>query len=187
MKVIIITRNEPRHMYFANQICRRFAVAQIFVETPAGYWQKVLKTKSVSYILNYWYKQQKNTLLRVKRKEAEYFFGKDISPAFERQDLVQAVANINAVGLAQNIKGLKPDVVLTFGCSVLAKEFLNTASQGIINIHSGIVPEYRGVDCVFWSMYNNQFSMVGSTIHFVNERIEVINQRLVPKAGIAKL
>ena len=48
----------------------------------------------------------------------------------------------------------------------LSKDFLAIASNGIINIHPGILPDYRGCSCVEWALLNND--MIGNTAHFMD-------------------
>ncbi len=172
MKVLIITRDEPRHIFFANELCRQFNVTKVYVETTGGYWQKVLKTRSVVYALNFIYKRFKNCLFKVFKKEREFFFGFEGKSIFAHEDRVVRIASINAPGVRNQIASLQPDLIATFGCSVLKKDYMGIAPLGIINIHSGIVPWYRGVDCVFWSLYNNDLSRLGCSIHFINEKID---------------
>jgi len=43
-------------------------------------------------------------------------------------------------------------------------------SIGIINCHSGLLPDYRGCSCVEWAIYNDD--PVGATCHFVDSGID---------------
>ena len=36
----------------------------------------------------------------------------------------------------------------------------------------GIAPYYRGVDCNFWALYDNNPHLVGSTIHYLSNNID---------------
>ena len=41
-----------------------------------------------------------------------------------------------------------------------------------INIHAGISPYYRGTDCNFWALFDNNPHLVGSTIHFLSRGLD---------------
>src|SRR5690606_41352026 len=57
------------------------------------------------------------------------------------------------------------------------------APLGAINIHTGITPEYRSADPIFWALYNGDTRNVGVTIHHVDAGIDtgaIIHQDTVP-------
>lgn len=49
----------------------------------------------------------------------------------------------------------------------ISKKTINYFKKGILNIHPGILPNYRGCTCVEWAIFNND--RVGNTIHLMNE------------------
>jgi methionyl-tRNA formyltransferase len=49
----------------------------------------------------------------------------------------------------------------------LGPEMLAAARQGVINVHPGVLPKYRGASCVEWAIYNDE--AVGNTAHFMTE------------------
>jgi len=49
----------------------------------------------------------------------------------------------------------------------LIANVLNKPRRGIINVHPGILPNYRGACCVEWAILNND--QVGNTSHFMAE------------------
>ena len=54
---------------------------------------------------------------------------------------------------------------------------------GIINLHSGLLPEYKGVMASFWSLLNSE-SHLGTTLHWVTDSKidsgQIISQRAQP-------
>lgn len=46
-------------------------------------------------------------------------------------------------------------------------DVLNSVPQGVINVHPGVLPKYRGASCVEWAIYNDD--RVGNTAHFMSE------------------
>lgn len=49
----------------------------------------------------------------------------------------------------------------------LNKAVLQSIPQGVINVHPGLLPKYRGASCVEWAIYNDE--RVGNTAHFMTE------------------
>jgi methionyl-tRNA formyltransferase len=67
---------------------------------------------------------------------------------------------------------LKPDVIAVFGTSLIRGPLLGMGRFGMINLHGGLSPEYRGADCTFWALYNGEPEQVGCTIHFIDAGID---------------
>jgi len=70
-----------------------------------------------------------------------------------RNECVKWIENINA------------DYVFVYGTGIIGKKVLSLPSVQALNLHTGISPLYRGSDCAFWPLYNNEPLMVGSTVH----------------------
>ena len=64
---------------------------------------------------------------------------------------------------------------MVFGTSLLKGALLEKGRLGIINLHGGLSPEYRGADCTFWALYNQQPEKVGCTVHYINAGIDTGN------------
>ena len=45
-------------------------------------------------------------------------------------------------------------------------------SQKAINIHAGVSPYYRGTDCNFWALYDDNPHLVGATIHLLSKGLD---------------
>lgn len=81
----------------------------------------------------------------------------------------QAMTNINSEeGLAQ-LRATQPDLILSirFG-QILKAEAISTPEMGVINLHSGLLPAYRGVMASFWAMLN-QAPQIGTTVHWITD------------------
>ncbi|TQV72346.1 formyl transferase [Aliikangiella marina] len=76
--------------------------------------------------------------------------------------------DINQVTGLEKLTAEAPDLILSvrFG-KILKSPAIATAKLGVINLHSGLLPEYQGVMATFWAMYN-QASHYGSTLHFID-------------------
>ena len=65
------------------------------------------------------------------------------------------------------------DLFIVFGSSFikgkLIEELLKRRS---INIHMGVSPFYRGSSCNFWAAYEENFHLIGSTIHLLSKGLD---------------
>ena len=44
--------------------------------------------------------------------------------------------------------------------------------KNAINIHAGLSPYYRGSDCNFWALYDDNPHLVGATIHLLSKGLD---------------
>ena len=56
------------------------------------------------------------------------------------------------------------------GARILKAEVIDCFPKGIINFHPGIIPNERGLDALFWSIYNNH--PLGVTAHLIDKYID---------------
>lgn len=79
--------------------------------------------------------------------------------------------NHNSSILTNFIKKEKTDLIVNLGTPrILKKNILKAAHIGILNCHPGILPYYRGCNCVEWALYNND--RLGNTCHLMTEKID---------------
>ncbi|GAB4178134.1 MAG: hypothetical protein OHK0026_04680 [Rhodocyclaceae bacterium] len=169
---LILCGRSPRHLHVANRLCRAANVLAIVHETGT-HWNaakvlRLLKPANLARKLWRW--------LRDRRRyagggEAKFFFG-DAPPVLERTDLVVEVPHINDPRVVALADRLRPDLICVFGTSLIRGELLEKGRLGIINLHGGLSPEYRGADCTFWALYNGEPEKVGCTLHFIDAGID---------------
>lgn len=75
----------------------------------------------------------------------------------------------SAEGVAR-IKNLSPDLIISvrFGL-IIDQPVISIPQYGVINLHSGVLPQYRGVMATFRAMLNGD-SDIGSTLHYITDR-----------------
>jgi hypothetical protein len=172
LSVMILCGRAPRHLYVANRLCRAGKPVAIVQET--GRRWTVGKLLKLTRPANAWRKGWR--WIRDRHRyagngEAQFFFGEG-TPMLERRDLLTEVPHINDPRVAELAQRLKPDVIAVFGTSLIRAPLLGTGRLGMVNLHGGLSPEYRGADCTFWALYNGEPDKVGCTIHFIDTGID---------------
>jgi folate-dependent phosphoribosylglycinamide formyltransferase PurN len=82
------------------------------------------------------------------------------------------VDNHNSESVISIIKETGTDCLLNAGTPrKLNKRIIDVCDHGIVNIHPGILPKYKGCSAVEWSLYNDD--KVGNTAHFMTEEYDV--------------
>ena len=77
--------------------------------------------------------------------------------------------NINEADGLATLKSTEPDVVLSIRYGVILKEaVLSVPEKGVLNLHSGLLPDYKGVMATFWALLNGE-QRIGTTLHFIDD------------------
>lgn len=53
---------------------------------------------------------------------------------------------------------------------ILKKNTFDATPRGVLNVHPGLLPDFRGCTCVEWALYLDK--KIGNTVHFMNENID---------------
>ena len=70
---------------------------------------------------------------------------------------------------------LEPKVGFVFGAPLISKKIYNIPKFGCVNIHTGLVQYYRGVDSSSWALYDNALDRIGTTLHYIDDSIDAGN------------
>ena len=172
LRLLVLCGRSARHLYVANALCRAGEVVAIVQET-GGDWTRG-KTLKKLRPANLWRKAWR--WLRDRRRytgnpEAKFFFP-DAAARLDHPERVREVPHINHPDVLTLARELQPDLICVFGTSLIRGELLKEGRHGIVNLHGGLSPEYRGADCTFWALYNNEPDRVGCTLHYIDAGID---------------
>ncbi|MFC7276045.1 methionyl-tRNA formyltransferase [Paractinoplanes rhizophilus] len=88
-----------------------------------------------------------------------------------------------AEGLASALAGYRVDLLVVYGFNwKLPASVLGTPRFGVVNIHTSLLPRYRGPAPVLWAIRNGD-PEIGVTIHRMDERFDT-GPVLVQRGGI---
>jgi len=76
---------------------------------------------------------------------------------------------INSSDSIARIHTISPDLIISIRYGgILNYECIKIPKQGVINLHSGILPKYKGVMATFWAMLNGE-ETIGTTLHTIDD------------------
>lgn len=82
------------------------------------------------------------------------------------------VENINDDRYRAHVEVLSPDVIVSVAATQkIEGALLDVPSDAAINIHSSLLPEYRGVSPGFWNLLNDE-EQTGITVHYMDEELD---------------
>lgn len=176
LRVLVLCGRSPRHLHVANVLCRSAEVVGIVQEGGSELsWGKLARLMRPRTLLPKAWRWLRDRRRYAGHREAAFFFG-DRPPRLDRPELVHEVAHINHPDVLRLVRELRPDLIAVFGTSLLRSELLQLARQdgrlGIVNLHGGLSPEYRGADCTFWALHNGEPHKVGCTLHWIDAGID---------------
>lgn len=86
-------------------------------------------------------------------------------PIFQPED-------INSEIIFSKVKELNPELIVSMSYDqILEKKLINFPENGIINVHAGMLPYYRGRSPINWAIINGE-DCLGLTVHYIDENID---------------
>lgn len=79
---------------------------------------------------------------------------------------------INSAVVEKRIRDFGPDVLLACVAPILRPNVFRIAPHGTINVHHGLVPNYRGEHTLFWPLYYRDYDHVGVTVHYIDDGVD---------------
>ncbi len=143
MSYFAITSNHPRHVKFLETLYDRIDLSLVIVV-------------------------DKGPILH---EEADYFQS-DLSLLHRKNVLMCDKFQLHSKFVLRTIENLKPDVGFVFGAPLLKEELFSIPEYGCVNIHTGLVDHYRGVDSTYWAIKDERLDLVGSTLHYIDNSID---------------
>ena len=174
MNIIIITSNSIRHNYFKIMFAHsiKLNVIKTFVESKDLLNLDIIRNSELDD-LN---KSHFDT-----RHNIEYDFFSDIINTLPDKSNSKYIdkGDINQEIIINEIYSLNPDLIITYGCSIIKPKLINLFRNKILNVHLGLSPYYFGAGTNFHALVNNEIQFFGYTFMFIDEGIdtgEIIHQ-----------
>ena len=198
-KIVIITANEDRHIYFRRKIgkFKNFTICLCLSENN-------LKRQSTQFFKIKKKNKIKSHFLKRRNFEKKYF-SKYIKRTKEINNLkiIERGQFNYDKKLIKEIISLKADYLFSYGCSIIKNPILKHFKNKSVNIHLGLSPYYLGSATNFWPFVNDKLQFVGVTfmklesgidngpiIHQIrpkfkhNDNVHTVGNRLIKESTI---
>lgn len=178
MRVVLLTQDEPFYLaeninYLIKNLPKNVSIvsAILFDASPFGkketFWNKAYKTYSlfgIGFFIHYGYKF---LLARLNKK-------KSVPHVLKNHGVTQIrlAKNINDPESLEIINSFNPDLLISIaGNQIFKSKLINLAPKGCLNLHTALLPKYRGLMPSFWVLKNNE-KETGVSVFFVDEGID---------------
>ena len=186
MKIALFTRTGFHHTYFINRLQERFGIYCVVRE---AYPRIKREGPVVSFVRNLRMRRQDQ------RKDEAFLrdFNERYSVGFRFHTMLKdylksafdlvverpgtryvdvECGEINGNSFASFLEELRPDLVVVLGSSVITPRIISIPAGGMINIHSGLSPYYRGTWSYGWPIVNREPEYIGVTVHRIDPGID---------------
>ena len=178
MNICILTQNDPFYLaqqldYLFHRIPKgaRVTGCVVFDVSPFGKQEsiveKALKTREIfgnGFFLRYGMKFLRSKL-SISHK---------VDHILKRHGIekIEIEGSINTEESLEKLKSYDPDLLISIaGNQIFKKPLLELAPEGCLNLHTALLPKYRGLMPSFWVLKNNE-SYTGVSVFFVDEGID---------------
>jgi len=83
----------------------------------------------------------------------------------------QKVPNVNSLESKKFLRRLSPDIGLSLGNRIISRNIFSMMPLGILNLHHGMIPYYRGGPPCFWELFNGE-KFLGVSVHRIDSRLD---------------
>jgi methionyl-tRNA formyltransferase len=178
MRVVFITQDDPFFLaenfdYLLSGKPEHFEAVGcvVFKATPfckkESFLDKCRRTRAVfgaGFFLRYSMKYLLNKLDK----------GKDLLKVLEKHGVpvIDIEGGINSEQSLEKIRSYRPDLLVSVAGNQIFKEnLINLAPKGCLNLHTALLPKYRGLMPTFWVLKNGE-KFTGVSVFFVDEGID---------------
>jgi methionyl-tRNA formyltransferase len=167
MKITLFTSNKNRHNYLINLLSNVCDELWVIQECTTLFLGKSENKDLGSEVVRNYFSNVKKAENKIFKKEYVHKDSKNI------KILPISYGELNNLSLTYLENFLKSDIYAVFGSSYIKGDLIDfLVSQKAINIHAGVSPYYRGTDCNFWALYDNNPHLVGTTIHMLSKGLD---------------
>ena len=163
MNITLITSDQIRHNYLVNLLSNIATKLNVIQEKK----KKKLNQNKISNLM-------KNYFLKVDDAQKKVFGNAAIDKKNKNIKLLSLEnKELEKCSLNSLSDFLNSDIFIVFGSSFIKKDLVNfLIDHKALNIHLGISPYYRGTDCNFWALFDNNPHLVGATIHLLSKGLD---------------
>ena len=177
MKVLIITQNEPFYLkdnleYLISILPNECNIVGCVVSdaSPFGknenFFKKSIKTLKIFGFNFFYYYSIKFIFNKIKNDSIRKLLKSKKIPELKIKGSINNKINLDL------INSYSPDLLISIlGNQIFKKPLIELAPKGCINLHTALLPKYRGLMPTFWVLKNNEL-YTGVSVFFVDEEID---------------
>ena len=180
VRVVIGMQESPVQIFTTNYLLDHLSVEAVLVERPRrkrsnrpmALLRRLGPVRGAARILDLAYLKARSRLARIAERERNLLFPDGAPVALRDGAPVHEVASINSKRARKLLQDLQPDILVINGTSIVKEPIIRLAGTAAINLHTGVVPDFRGCTPEFWALYHDRHDAVGATVHHLEPAID---------------
>lgn len=187
MKIAFLCSDDISNKLFIQTLKKYNFEISVFVENNNSNKKKLIKNKfkKLNLVEKFFFPLDVLFLVIYKKSINKYLKKKlELTPDLLIEEKTILTKDINSTEVYENINNFRPDVIIVRGTSIIRDPLININVKYFLNIHGGIVPNYRNVHGQFWSYCNKDYLNMGSSILHLTKGIDNGNVALMSNLDI---
>ena len=194
MNIVVITQDEPFYLrkslsYLLDSLPKDCHISGVVLLATSPFGKKLstfqkglstLKVFGLAFTLYYFIKL---LAAKITGRSVEKFLIRKKIP------IITLDNSINSSSSISKISSYKPDLLISIqGNEIFRKPIITLAPKGCLNLHTALLPKYRGLMPSFWVLKNRE-EKTGVSVFFVDEGIDsgpILVQREVLISGMTQ-
>ena len=169
MRIALITSNEIRHIFFrrmVNTFQKSSVVFCLCETTDNSHYNQVLNKEDSTTA-------EKNHFIQRENTEKDFFqvFVENSEEAKNTHFVNKGAINSDRI-LQDKLYQSKPDIIVSYGSSIIKDNIINKFPGKFLNIHLGLSPYYKGAGTNIWPLVNNEPEYLGITYMYIDAGID---------------
>ena len=168
-RIAVLCCDAPLHFYLISQLQQHFQLCGVVIESDQNQMDWLWKKRRYKLWL-----ARKYHGIRRRWMGGRAFMKKFFRTDFDMQSLsvpVKQAFNINDQETVGFLNDIQPDITIVCGTMFIGKR-VRTAGNSLINLHGGVLPDYKGNQCIFFAFYQGNYDKIGATIHLVTGELD---------------
>jgi len=165
MNILLIIGSHLRHKKFLETVSNKIKISAVIMEEredsipdPSFIRNKIDKKNFIKHFKNRELCEKKYFTIKNKIIDTDVFLIKNIK---KDQNKCKKILNKT-----------KPNIVFSFGVSLIPSALVKIMPKYSINLHSGLTPYYKGAACNFWPFYFLEPNWAGMTFHLLSNKLD---------------
>lgn len=104
--------------------------------------------------------------------EQQFFTADDRITSHFNTRIVRTQTELNSQGTVNFINRNKPEACFITGVPILQDPLYSNLPPYTINLHLGLIPEYKGAITMFWPFYMLEPKMAGCSYHIIGRKVD---------------
>jgi methionyl-tRNA formyltransferase len=188
MKVVLLARDGATGRYLAHVLARNDWLDALVVEGgAAARRRKIRRTLRGRGLVGAFDLFAIAIYNMIAERQLKRFAARAGASEWPAVPQLLVVDDVNDEKAAVWLREIEPDVVVISGTSILRQPVLSTAKSYTVNVHGGLLPEYRNVHSEFWAFVSGAPDRIGSAVIHVDAGVDsgdvALQRAVVAEAG----